>query len=228
MPVIAFVSPKGGAGKTTSCFIFASILAEQGVDVHVIDADPNYPFIKWEEQGGHAPHLTISKNVKEETLIDEIEAAEKTAQFVLVDIEGTANLKVTYACSKADLVIIPMQRSVLDATSAARAVQTVQTTSKMSGRQIQACLLFTRTSPAIRTKRLREMQNSLRQNAFNLFNTEIYEREAFKAIFDYSKTLDQLPNSVTGKEKALVNARDFVFEALDKMGLIEKDESEAA
>ena len=196
MPVISFVSPKGGAGKTTSCFIMASVLAEQGVSVHVIDADPNYPFIKWEEQGGRAPRFTISKNEKEETLIDEIEAAEERAQFVLVDIEGTANLKVTYAVSKSDLVIIPMQRSVLDATSAARAVQTVQNTAKMSGRDIRASLLFTRTSPAIRTKRLKQMKESLNRGAFDLFRTEIYEREAFKAIFDYSKTLDQLPTSL--------------------------------
>ncbi|RYF34242.1 MAG: ParA family protein, partial [Cytophagaceae bacterium] len=42
MPTIVFVSPKGGAGKTTAALILASELA-RGAAVTVIDADPNHP-----------------------------------------------------------------------------------------------------------------------------------------------------------------------------------------
>ena len=41
MPVITFSLPKGGAGKTTAACILASMLAEQGATVTIIDADPN-------------------------------------------------------------------------------------------------------------------------------------------------------------------------------------------
>ena len=46
MPTIAFVSPKGGAGKTTSAFLLSTALAKL-YDVTVIDADPNHPIKKW-------------------------------------------------------------------------------------------------------------------------------------------------------------------------------------
>jgi len=42
MPTIAFVSPKGGAGKTTSAFLLSTALTKL-YDVTVIDADPNHP-----------------------------------------------------------------------------------------------------------------------------------------------------------------------------------------
>ena len=47
MPVITFSSPKGGAGKTTAACILASMLAEQGATVTIIDADPNQFVQEW-------------------------------------------------------------------------------------------------------------------------------------------------------------------------------------
>ncbi|WP_410725312.1 ParA family protein, partial [Burkholderia sp. SIMBA_019] len=55
MPVIAFVSPKGGAGKTTSCLALATTVAEKGASVTVIDADPNHPVQTWAKDGAAPP-----------------------------------------------------------------------------------------------------------------------------------------------------------------------------
>ena len=53
MPVISFVSPKGGVGKTTSALILATELAAQGASrVTIIDADPNLPIAKWSKLPG--------------------------------------------------------------------------------------------------------------------------------------------------------------------------------
>ena len=46
MPTIAFVSPKGGVGKTTSAFLLATVFAKI-CDVTIIDADPNHPLETW-------------------------------------------------------------------------------------------------------------------------------------------------------------------------------------
>ena len=53
MPTVVFMSPKGGAGKTTSALLFSTALAKL-YDVTVIDADPNRPIQKW-SSGGDAP-----------------------------------------------------------------------------------------------------------------------------------------------------------------------------
>ena len=56
MPTIAFVSPKGGVGKTTSAFLLSTALAKL-YDVTVIDADPNHPIQTWASGGNTPPRL---------------------------------------------------------------------------------------------------------------------------------------------------------------------------
>src|SRR5579862_6691597 len=103
MPTIALVSPKGGAGKTTSAFLLASLLAKL-YDVTVIDADPNHPIQTWAQGGNAPPRLTILSAVDEDTIIECIEDAAAKTPFVIVDLEGTASKIVLYAISQADLV----------------------------------------------------------------------------------------------------------------------------
>lgn len=218
MAVIVFASPKGGAGKTTSAFILASELAQRGLKVTVIDADPNHPIDNWAKRGGKAPLLNIVVNDKEETILDEIESNALTADFLIVDLEGTANLSVGYAIARADLVIVPSQRSSLDAGEAAKAVALVKMQSKMIGRNIPVALLLTRTSQAIRPKGLQRMLSSMENNKIDAFSTEINEREAFKAVFDHVATLFQLKaTQVSGLDKAKDNAAEFAAEVLKKI-----------
>ena len=47
MPNIAFISPKGGVGKTTAALLLALGLAERGQRVAIIDSDPNKPLVRW-------------------------------------------------------------------------------------------------------------------------------------------------------------------------------------
>ena len=99
MPTIIFASPKGGVGKSTSAVLLATELASKGATVTVIDADPNKPLSHWSKRPGKPEGLTVLADVTETTIIDAIETAEQTAQFVIVDLEGTANMMVGYAMS---------------------------------------------------------------------------------------------------------------------------------
>jgi hypothetical protein len=111
MPVIAFSSPKGGCGKTTGAVVLATVLAERGASVAVIDADPKKNVVDWARLPGKPASLTVTGEVDEESIVDAIEAAAGRAAFVVVDLEGAANLLVSYAISLADFVVIPMQGS---------------------------------------------------------------------------------------------------------------------
>lgn len=218
MPCIVFPNSKGGAGKTTSAFILATELAQRGLRVSVIDADPNHPIANWAKRGGEASLLTVKMNDNEETIMADIEQARENADFVIVDLEGTASLAVAYAISLADLVIVPSQRSSLDAEEAAKTVALVKRQAKVTGRKIPVALLLTRTSQAIRPKGLQRMLTSMESNHIDAFMTEIHEREAFRAMFDHVSTLAQLNNTqVSGLEKAKENAAEFAAEALRKL-----------
>lgn len=223
MTVISFASPKGGVGKTTSLLIVASAIIAKGGTVHIIDADANAPVVWWEKDGGQNNNLSISQNVNENSLVDEIEYYAKGVDFLLVDLEGTANLKLSYAASLSDLVIVPCQRSKLDARYAMIAYQRIMETADKIGRKIPTSLLITRTNAAIRTKTLKNMKSSLARNKINAFDVEVYEREAFKAIFDHAKLLHELPDDITGKSKAIDNAMALLYEALGKINESRED-----
>ena len=73
MPVIPFVSPKGGCGKSTSAVLLASELSESGHSVTIIDADPNRPVARWSKRPGKPKNLSVLENVTEETIIKTID-----------------------------------------------------------------------------------------------------------------------------------------------------------
>jgi hypothetical protein len=100
--------------------------------VTLIDADPNKPLSQWAKRPGKLGNLTVIADVTEDSIIDTIEAAALKTPFVIVDLEGTASMIVGYAMSRADLVIIPVQGSHLDATEAAKAIKLVRAQSGYS------------------------------------------------------------------------------------------------
>src|SRR4051812_7571158 len=118
MPVIPIAIGKGGAGKTTTALILASELANMGAVVTLIDADPNKALVDWAKKPGVPDGLDVVGDVSEETIIDVIEEASGRSAFVLVDLEGIQSTMVSYAVSMADLVLVPMQASHLDAPKA--------------------------------------------------------------------------------------------------------------
>jgi chromosome partitioning protein len=217
MPTIAFVSPKGGAGKTTSAFLLSTALAKL-YDVTVIDADPNHPIKTWAGGGNTPSRMSIVSDVNEDTIIEVIADAAAKTPFVIVDLEGTASKIVLIAISQADFVIIPTQGSQLDANEASRAIRVVLQSQKMTRTTIPYAVLLTRTSSSIRTRGLAHIQNGLIDAGISVLETELNERDAFKAIFSFRQTLDGLSAAeVPNLEKAKANVEEFALEILTKL-----------
>jgi chromosome partitioning protein len=217
MPTIAFVSPKGGAGKTTSAFLLSTALAKI-YDVTVIDADPNHPIKTWATGGNMPPRLAIVSDANEDTIIERIEDAATKTPFVIVDLEGTASKIVIYAISQADFVIIPTQGSQLDANEASRAIRVVLQSQKMTKTAKPYAVLLTRTNSSIRTRGLAHIQNGLIGAGIPVLETELNERDAFKAIFSFQQTLDGLSAAdVPNLDKAKTNVEEFAREILARL-----------
>ena len=217
MPTIAVVSPKGGAGKTTSAFLLSTALAKL-YDVTVIDADPNHPIQTWAGGGNTPPRLAIVSDVDEDTIIERIEDAAAKTPFVVVDLEGTASKIVIYAISQADLVIIPTQGSQLDANEASRAIRVVLQSQKMTKTVTPYAVLLTRTSPTIRTRTQAHIQNGLVNAGIPVLHTELNERDAYRAVFSFQQTLDGLnPADVPNLDKARLNVWEFVREVVERL-----------
>ncbi len=215
MPTILFASSKGGCSKSTSAVVLGTQLATRGASVTMIDADPNHPVATWAKRPSKPDSVTVVSDVNERTIIDEIESAAERTAFVIVDVEGTASMTVAYAISRADLVIIPVQGSQLDAAEAAKAIKLIRQQEKAFGRRIPYAVLLTRTSAAIQPRTLRHIRAELEGAGVPIFETQMHEREAFRAIFSFGGTVESLkPDQVGGLEGAIKNARAFAAEAV--------------
>lgn len=218
MPVIAFANPKGGAGKTTSALLLATELASKGAQVTVIDADPERWISQWGRLAGKPENVAIVSDVSEDTVVDAIEAAEAAAQFVIVDLEGTASLMVSNAIGMADLVIIPIQGSSMDARGGAKTIKLIRNQEKMSRRKIAHAVVLTRTGAAITSRALKNVSQQLQAGGIDIFTTTIVERAAFRDLFDYGGTLGTLDPALTSNlDKAMQNAREFAGEVIARL-----------
>ena len=215
MPTTVFASPKGGVGNSTSAVILACELAQTGAQVAIVDADPNRPVSRWAKLAGLPSSLRILADVSEASIIDDIEAVAEQLPFVVVDLEGTASMTVAYAISRADLVIIPMQGSQLDANEGAKAIRLIRQQERAFGREIPYAALFTRTSAAIRPRTLKHIRTELEAAGVPILKTQMHEREAFRALFSFGGTLQTLePEQVSNLSAAIANAKALTVELI--------------
>ena len=218
MPVISFANPKGGAGKTTTALLLASELASKGAHVTIIDADPEKWISQWGALPGKPENIEIIGDVTEDSIVDQIEAASQRAQFVVVDLEGTASLMVANAIGMSDLVIIPTQGSSMDAKGGAKTIRLIRNQERLARRPIPHAVVLTRTSAAVTSRALRNVQEQLSQAGIEVFATSIVERAAFRDLFDYGGALEALdPGQVSNVEKARINAQEFAGEVLARL-----------
>lgn len=228
MPVISFIQPKGGAGKSTAALVFATTLAAK-VPVTIIDADERAPLYKWAQRGSAHPNIKCISHTDEKSLLDVIDDAARASKFVIVDTEGTANLGAAYAVGASDLVVIPSQGTPLDHDNAAEAIQLIKRQERQSRRSIPHVVLFTRTSATIETREMKAIRAQLEEAGVDVLECQLFQRAAFQAMFSYSATLNQLdPRDVPGTDKAITNAVHVtaaLLSRLDKAGNPAKEEA---
>jgi chromosome partitioning protein len=219
MSVVVFGIPKGGAGKTTSSLVLATELANLGASVTMVDGDPNKHLVDWAALGNVPSNLDVIGDVTEETIMDVIEEASARSTFVIADMEGTANLMVGYAISMADLVIIPVQGSQLDAKKAAHMIRFILQQERAVRRPIPYAVLITRTSPAITPGTQKFVERKFVEHKTPVLQTRLYDREAYRALFSYGGTLRDLKDKVAANslETAQRNAYALAAEIVDRL-----------
>ena len=215
--VFTMLSPKGGAGKTTLALVMAAELAQagaaQGKSVTLIDADPNQPLVGWKAMGQSPDNIKVlaDENPGGETIRENIRLASAASEFVIVDTEGTANVRVTRAVPASSLVIIPISDSMLDLMEAAKSVALVRDFSADMGRQIPYVLVRTRSDPAITSREAKAINEIVAQQNLPLLDQALINRAAYKSIIRYGSTIYQLTEKeAPGLQAARCNAHGIV------------------
>lgn len=228
MYVITFANPKGGSGKTTSAMLLAEQIALSGGRVAILDLDPNANILAWAEarrtEGRDVPFEVHARPQADET-VDLIDRLGEAVDYLIIDLEGSKDQIVTFALSRTDLCVIPLDGSPMEARQAAMAVRLVQTTSNMIRTPIDFTLLFTRTNAAFQTTDERDVRQEMELNAIPTLPVRLAKRAPYTRIFRDGVLLSELPDivaaehagktaSVTDKAlkqvtSAIDNARDY-------------------
>jgi chromosome partitioning protein len=206
--IIAFASSKGGPGKTTCVICLGTELALAGHTVALIDADPNQHLQAWGSLAAH-DRVEVVGGASEENILDRIREAAARSDFVLVDLEGTANNALTYAVSKADLVIVPAQPSRMDLQEAYRAAALVERAGEVVERPIPYRILLSKM-PVLATRAAKHAREQLEQSGIPVFATEVLERTAFREMSFHG----QSPSEIAPDSNAALNVRALADEVI--------------
>ena len=218
MPVITVASPKGGAGKSTASVILATEIAHAGAEVIVLDCDPNRSITIWSERAPLPSRISVRSDVGESEIVRTIKRQDADGRVVIVDLEGVASRLVSRAISQADLVLIPMRATTLDATIGVRALALVHEEEEALGRSIRHALVFTMTR-AIISKQHKGIEASLIGQGVDIVKPPLMERSAFSALFEFGGNLRTMPPQ-GNMEAAIDNAAGFAKAVYER--LIEK------
>ncbi|WP_413154804.1 AAA family ATPase [Bartonella sp. cb54] len=222
MPTIVFCSTKGGVGKSTSALVLSQVLAKHGSKVKIIDTDPNQPIAdEWWQNASpnYPPNIEVQGRVNENTIIDVIDEAANTFGFVIVDLEGSANITASYAISRSDMVIIPMTGTKLDSREAAKVVSFIAREGRARRNNIPYRIMFSKCS-VIQTREEKEIRQELIEAKLPVLKHGIMNKAAFSSIFGFGCTLYELNKAdVSNAESAIINAEQVTADVVEALKL---------
>lgn len=199
MYVITFANPKGGSGKTTSAMLLAEQVALSGGRVAVLDLDPNANILAWANgraEAGRPAAFTVHARPQADDTVALIDSLQDQADYLIIDLEGSKDQIVTFALSRTDLCIIPLDGSPMEARQAAQAVRLVETTSRMIRAPIAYALLFTRTNAAFQTTDERDVRQEMDGSNIPSLPVRIARRAPYTRIFRDGLLLSEMPDLV--------------------------------
>ncbi len=120
MHVVAVLSEKGGAGKTTTAIHLAVAAKLAGQDAVIIDLDPQASAADWADRRGSSPEAVAIPPARLGKLLGDLKA--NGVHLVLIDTGRDSNNAGYTAAQAADLVIIPCRPGGFDFRALGRTV----------------------------------------------------------------------------------------------------------
>lgn len=156
MNVIAFVTQKGGTGKSSLAVSLAVAAEERGIKTSIIDLDPQGTAKNWYErrEGTGGPEVNALQAGQLEAAMGILK--KQGVQLVIIDTPGVDPPAATAATQVAILCLIPARPSIADIEAAAPTVRSITRLGKPFSYVLNQCPpgRSIRTSDAFRVLQL--------------------------------------------------------------------------
>jgi len=155
MRSIAFLTQKGGAGKTTLAASLAEVAASMGEKVIALDLDPQQSLVRWgkRREAANARHKIIVEPLERERLphLRAILEGLASAGFTLsvFDTTGADPTAVRPVSEVADLSLLPARPTCLDVEATAATFRTVFLAKRKAAFVLNQCPSSYRSTRAI-------------------------------------------------------------------------------
>ena len=170
MKAVAFLSQKGGSGKTTLAVHIAVAAQEAGERVVVVDTDMQKSATAWSQsrQDAIPPVVTVAPT----SLSDVMKAARHDAMTLcIIDTAPHAAPDAARVAGMADLVVIPCRPTAFDLAAAGAAVEIVRAASAKAVFLLSAC--------PFRAPEIAETRAALQAFGLPVAPVDITDRRAF-------------------------------------------------
>ena len=143
MYTIAFLSQKGGAGKTTLATCIARQLQLEGEDVILVDSDPQGSARDWRAATDQDTVLVVGMD--RPTLDKDIKMLSNDGKkWIIVDGAPRSKQMTISSIKAADLIVIPVQPSPYDIWAAEDLVSIVKSRQEITNGKPKAAFLISR------------------------------------------------------------------------------------
>ena len=180
MPVITITSRKGGCGKTTIATALAGGQAADGIDVGLLDADPNGSAHRWATKVYDGPPIAAYAEADAERLADLLPELAARHALLICDTAGFGNQAATVCIAAADGVLVPVTPGESDVVEAQRTVAYVVGLGRSTRRPIPARVIANRIRRA--TTLSRHVMSELSAIGLPILATVLGEAVAYGEI----------------------------------------------
>jgi chromosome partitioning protein len=172
--IIALLTIKGGAGKTTLAACLGAEFHHRGETVTLIDADPQESLTAWHSNGGKLSEIPLIRDA-EETVSDTAIEQSKSS-LVIVDTAGFANSTTIGVAAVADTLLIPCRASGIDARQALQTINLCQAINQQRPKPARIKVVMTAINRAAIVSHIR---NEMTAAGAEVLGCEIGQRTSY-------------------------------------------------
>ena len=201
----AIVNTKGGVGKTTTAVHLATMLCRTGSCL-LIDGDPQASaasWAAWRREGGLSPS-PVTNRLLGKAVYDEGHQLGAKFEHIVVDAGGRDSASLRSALILADMAVIPVGASQLDAAALHDLLEIIALARDFN-KKLDVKVLLTRVDP--RTKDAAEMLTFLADQKMNVLKSRICERVAFRRVIGSGATVAE----ATTKDQSAIAEMESLF-----------------
>ncbi len=193
--IIVLGSRKGGVSKSTTVLNLAVAFKSRGVDLMVVDADPQRSIERWAESRNEAgrlpevPVVCLSGNFTKSLMVQS-----QKSELILVDAAGHDSVELRAALVCADLAIFPFRPSDMDLETADY-VRNLVDQAEIANPKLKSAALLSQCPTNAKSKEVAQTRDVLMNKGFHVLDSGFCDRKIYRDSVGEGLSAIEMPNS---------------------------------